>query len=364
MPMIRVAEPWQHASTVERWLTAIRIVPEYARLLLLPIHLHVDYMPRVIDVVHGPTGGVWFGAAIIAAAVAVVIRTWRRAPLVAFALIAFACTIAPVANIVFPSGIMLAERTLYLPSIAVSILVAWGWDQWAGGGGAGGPARPRFVGTRGVAGWSHPRLRGALVTAIVCVLAARTWTRTPVWRDDRSVMVASLLGEPDSYRVRERAAEVMYRTGDVPRAIHEYAIARTLYPVAPFLYQAPAALLAQHGSTAAANQLLDSAQRIDPSPYADAMRRAWVRYAAGDYRGCVAWARAAYRMERDSVDAVMVLTQAAQQIDDVPDATTAFRLAIADHPRSQALHRSYAAMLAATGDSTGSRREAALGGGS
>jgi hypothetical protein len=60
----------------------------------------------------------------------------------------------------------------------------------------------------------------------------------------------------------------------------------------------------------------------------------------------------------------MVLTQAAQQVDDVPDATAAFRLGLADHPRNRALHRSYAAMLAAVGDSTASRREAGLGAGS
>jgi len=83
------------------------------------------------------------------------------------------------------------------------------------------------------------------------------------------------------------------------------------------------------------------------------MRRAWVRYAARDYRGSIAWARSAYLMQRDSVDALMVLTQAAQQIDDVSDATTAFRLGLADHPRNRALHRSYAAMLAAVGDFNG-----------
>ncbi len=362
-PLVRVAEPWQHASTVARWLTMARIVPEYARLLLFPVRLHVDYMPRVIDVVHGPTVAVAFGLAIVLVAVAIVIRTWRRAPVIAFAVLVFVCTIAPVANVLFPSGVMLAERTLYLPSIALAILVAWAWDQWAAVRHTGVHSA-RAVGGRAAQWWSDRRLRAAVVATIVCAFAMRTWTRTAVWHDDKSVLVASLLGEPESYRVRERAAEVMYRKGDIPGAVHEYAIGRALYPVAPLLYQAPAALLAQHGQDAEANRLLDSAQLIDPRPYADAMRRAWVRYAAGDYRGCIAWARMAYLMERDSVDAVMVLTQAAQQIDDVPDATTAFRLAIADHPRSRALHRSYAAMLAATGDSTGSRREAVLGGGS
>ncbi|MFI5250367.1 MAG: tetratricopeptide repeat protein [Gemmatimonadales bacterium] len=388
MPLVRVAEPWMHASTVERLLTVARIVPEYARLLLVPLQLHVDYMPRSIEVVHQPALGVVVGLAIVIAAVIVTIRAWKRAPVVAFAVLAFACTIAPVANVFFASGVMVAERTLYLPSIGLAILVAWSWDVFADrrralagaikrvsdgaalglfSGGASphrlsdgstlSAARPPAETMRAL---PHGRLQTSILLLALVVLAVRTWTRTPVWRNDKTMLVASLAGEPESYRVHERAAEVIYRIGNLDGALHEYAIARTLYPVAPLLYQAPAALLAAHGRDAEASGLLDSARLVDPSPYEDAMRRAWVRYAARDYQGTITWARSAYVMQRDSVDALMVLTQAAQQIDDVRDAVIAFRLGLSDHPRNRALHRSYAAMLASTGDTIGANREASL----
>ena len=131
MPLVRVAEPWMHATTAERLLTVARIVPEYARLLLLPLQLHVDYMPRSIEVVQDPSLGVFVGLAIVIAALVVTVRTWNRQPLVAFAILAFACTIAPVANVFFASGVMLAERTLYLPSVGLAVLVAWAWDEFA-----------------------------------------------------------------------------------------------------------------------------------------------------------------------------------------------------------------------------------------
>jgi tetratricopeptide (TPR) repeat protein len=391
MPLVRVAEPWMHASTAERLLTVARIVPEYVRLLLMPLQLHVDYMPRSIEVVQQPTLGVLAGIAIVIAAVIVTIRTWRRAPPVAFAVLAFACTIAPVANVFFASGVMVAERTLYLPSVGLAVLVAWSWDfvaerQQAAGraikrmsdaatvGSFSGGAAPRRISDGSTLSAARPaattmpalpygRLPARILVVAIILLAVRTWTRTPVWRNDKTMLVASLAGEPESYRVHERAADVMYRLGNLDGAVHEYAIARTLYPVAPLLYQAPAALLAAHGREAAANGLLDSARLVDPSPYQDAMRRAWVRYAARDYRGTIAWARSAYMMQRDSVDALMVLTQAAQQTDDVRDAVIAFRLGLSDHPRNRALHRSYAAMLASTGDTAGSRREASLAAG-
>jgi tetratricopeptide (TPR) repeat protein len=397
MPLVRVAEPWMHVSTGERLLTVARIVPEYLRLLFVPVHLHVDYMPRALDVAQHPSLGVIAGVAIVIAAVMVTIRAWKRAPAVAFAVLAFTCTIAPVANVFFPSGVMVAERTLYLPSIGLAVLVAWSWDFFAdkrqaaihaikrvsgkatvGGipGGApvaavsGAADTPRYsdgstlsAARAAAATMAAPRFGrlpvGILVVAII-LLAVRTWTRTPVWRNDKTMMIASLAGEPDSYRVHERAADVMYRLGNLDSAVHEYAIARMLYPAAPLLYQAPAALLAAQGHDAEANGLLDSARVVDPSPYEDTMRRAWVRFAARDYRGTITLARAAYMMQRDSVDALMVLTQAAQQINDVRDAAIAFRLGLSDHPQNRELHRSYAAMLASTGDTVASRREASL----
>jgi tetratricopeptide (TPR) repeat protein len=371
MPLVRVAEPWMHATTAERLLTVARIVPEYARLLLVPLQLHVDYMPRSIEVVQDPSLGVFAGLAIVTAAVVVTVRTWNRQPLVAFAILAFACTIAPVANVFFASGVMLAERTLYLPSVGLAVLVAWVWDRAR-------HAAPRAIrrfsdgstlsAARPVADAApappYGRLPAGILAIALCLLAARTWTRTPIWRNDKTMLVASLAGEPDSYRVHERAADVMFRSGNIDGAVHEYAIARMLYPVAPLLYQAPAALLAAHGRDAEANALLDSARLADPSDYHDAMRHAWVRFAARDYRGTIDWAKKAYMMQRDSVDALMVLTQAAQQINDVSDAATAFRLGLADHPRNRDLHRSYSAMLASTGDSTAARREARLASGS
>jgi len=112
-----------------------------------------------------------------------------------------------------------------------------------------------------------------------------------------------------------------------------------------------------------AEALLDSARRIDPDAYADIMRHAWLRYATGDYRGTVALARRAYLMRRDSIDAIMVLTQAAQRIDDTGDASAAYRLALADHPTNRTLHASYATMLWALGDTAGSTRERQRAGG-
>lgn len=343
-PLLRTAVIWQHAGPIVRWLTVVRVIPEYARLLLFPLRLHVDYGPRLIDLVDRPTPAVLIGVLIGLAAIIAVVRFARTTPLLAFAFSLFAITILPVANVVFPTGIILAERTLYLPSVGLALVVAWGVDRWRLAEWHNGPRR-----------FAVPAVAGLVLIA----LGVRTWTRTPIWKNNKTVMIASLVGEPMSYRAHERAADVLDRAGDVAGALREYTVARSLYPVDPMLYQAPATLLVGRGDSgdAAAAVLLDSALVIDPSPYQDALRRAWVRYAAHDYLGAIDWSRSAYLKERDSVNAVMVLTQAAQQINDATDADAAFRMALADHPHDRALHRSYAALLRSTGDTAMARRE-------
>jgi Tfp pilus assembly protein PilF len=66
----------------------------------------------------------------------------------------------------------------------------------------------------------------------------------------------------------------------------------------------------------------------------------------------------AYQASPDSVAALNVLTGAAQHIGDFADAEWAFRRGLSDHPGNANLHQQYSWMLAAKGDTAGSRREA------
>jgi len=351
LPLVRVAAPWQHATALTRWLTVLRTVPHYWRLLLFPLHLHIDYLPRVIDASGAITPDAIAGAGLVVVALLLAIATRHRARLIALAIVTFAVAISPVSNVLFPSGVVLAERTLYLPSVSVAFFVTWTWATFSSRR-AEWPPR-------------YSRLVAAAAALALIGFGARTWLRNPVWRSTNAAILASLRDEPLAYRAHERAADVLERAGDTTAALREYAIARHLYPDDAYLYEAAATMLSRRGADGrrTAIVLLDSARLVDPSPYDDAIRRAWARYAAGDFRGAIGFARVAYTMYPDSVNAVLVLTQAAQQINDVPDADAAFRRALADHPRDPALHRSYAAMLASVGDTAGARREQAEGDG-
>jgi tetratricopeptide (TPR) repeat protein len=338
VPMVRIAAPWQHSSTVARWLTAVGTTGEYARLMVVPLRLHVDYLPQVIPIATHVTARVLLGALVMIASGALAVRARRRAPALTLAVALFAIAVAPVSNLLFPSGIVVAERTLYLPSVGLAIALGWLWQQ-------GVHTRAR-------------RLVPVVAAGAVAACATRTWTRTPVWHDNKTAILASLRDEPESYRAHERAGDVYERAGDIASALREYRVARALYNRDPFLYQAAAWLVVthEHAVTPAAEQLLDSARLIEPGTYLDLLRHAWLRYAVGDYRGTMALARHAYLLDRDSTGAIRVLAQAAQQIDDVRAAEAAYRLALDDHPRDAALRQEYAALLASIGDTAGARR--------
>jgi len=148
------------------------------RLFLFPAHLASDYSPGDVVVSTGLTLGHMLGVAVWAAAGWAAWR-WRNSlPGLALGLAWMVITVSPVANIVVPTELLVAERTLYLPSwgitfalAAVGMAVAW-------------PAR-----------W-----RAALLGAVLVLGAARSVARVPVWHDDETLYQAVKRDAPRSYR--------------------------------------------------------------------------------------------------------------------------------------------------------------------
>jgi hypothetical protein len=115
-----------HRSMIERVVIMLNVVPEYGRLLLWPARLFADYSPRqllvasTLDASHVPGVMLLLGVAIL------LVLAWRRVPAVAFGIVWFALVLAPVSNVLLATGILVAERTLYLPSAGALIAISWG----------------------------------------------------------------------------------------------------------------------------------------------------------------------------------------------------------------------------------------------
>jgi len=349
-PLVDIAPSWFRATPVDRWLTEARVVPEYVRLMVAPFTLRIEYSPQVIDVAHHLSALVVAGLALSAIAVTCLVYAWRRAPVAAWGLAWFGIAVSPVSNILFASGVVLAERTLYLPSVGAAIVVAWAAQEVA-----------RWVAAQPAARYPAPglhRLAAGGGLAVLMLFAARTWTRTAIWHDDKRLLINTMLTESESYRTHLRAALILGNRKDWAGAQREYAIARTLYPEDPYVYEAAAMVADGQDQFALADRLYDSASAVLPGVGVIYLRQARLRFRAGDYAGAIRSARTAYLASPDSVVALNVLTGAAQHLNDFASAEWAFRRGLADHPGNAALHQQYSWMLAAKGDTVGSRREA------
>src|SRR2546427_3692860 len=140
-------------------LSAVTALADVVRLLVFPLALRADYSPNERTLVTSVVDGRFLlGLAALGLWVGLLVWTWRRGRRTeALGLAWVGIAFLPVANILFPTGVLVAERTLYLPSAGLALAFgAWAgtWPQRQlvpvlAGLGAPGAGRPF---TRG-AGW-------------------------------------------------------------------------------------------------------------------------------------------------------------------------------------------------------------------
>jgi hypothetical protein len=179
----QVLQPYAHLDAIAATLvgekplsirlTAVAALTDLVRLLVFPAVLRVEYSPAERTIVRMPDERFWLGAAALALWVWLLVRTWRRGHKIeAFGLGWIGVAYLPVANFLFPTGVVMAERTLYLPSAGLAIaLGAW-------------MAR------------SDNRTFALALIVLGLAGAIRTALRVPVWKDDRTVTLSILRDSP------------------------------------------------------------------------------------------------------------------------------------------------------------------------
>lgn len=263
-----VAPSFIGAGTGERLALALPATLRAATVLLWPLDLSADYNPQVIQAHAGPSLAALGGALVVVAVVGLWWRTRRRAPAVAVAAGAAALAYLPTSNLLFASGVVLAERALYVPVLLVAVGVAHG---------AGWVAARR--------GW---RTAITLVAIVCLALGARSLDRLPAWRDNRTFLVTLIEEHPEAYRPHASAAAVFAGLGDTAAARREYARAAALFPGDPQTDAAHALFLLGLEDTAGAAPLVERARRLEPYHRLALRGQFRLRLERGDRPGAVA----------------------------------------------------------------------------
>lgn len=195
-----------------RVVTALSLWPEYLRLLLIPLDLSADYAPGVLVPPDSFGAEALLGASLLLGLLVLAVGLRGRRPVVVLGVGWLVVTILPVSQLFFATGTLLAERTLYLPSVGLSFVV---------GGLAGAAATwvPRWRRTAVVAG-----------SAVLLAFFVRTTIRNPSWLSTFTMLDTLAREHPESYLAQRTRAAGLIRAGEVDEGRQAYLEALTLAP--------------------------------------------------------------------------------------------------------------------------------------
>jgi tetratricopeptide (TPR) repeat protein len=231
----------------ERLAHVLPLWTEYLRLLVWPVTLAADYDPGVIFSASGPTSlQTMIGGVVLLSWIGAVAWFWARSRSVAVGLAWFLLAVLPVSNLLFATGSLMAERTLYLPSVGLSVLTA----------GVFGSAITAPVRTR--------RLLQGLAVAVLIGLSARSFVRTPSWASSFSVMQALVREHPTSWRAHKARAEGLVNVGRFDEAAAAYRAGVDALPNRFDMVAATGAFLKEQRRLDEARPFLERAVALQP----------------------------------------------------------------------------------------------------
>src|SRR5688572_5144195 len=209
-----IAEALVGKTLAGRAVTMFRIFPDWMRLFAWPAHLRMDYSPRELVASSAVGAREMFGFALFVAVAVTGVALRRRAPVAAFGLAWTALALLPVSNVFIPTGVLIAERTLFLPSVGFVMAVT--------------AVAAHVVAVAPAARTRQAWQIAAIVAGLLVVLGvARAGARQREWRDNDALTLSAIRDSPRSWRAQANYGEYLFDRGRVAegRLAFERAIA-------------------------------------------------------------------------------------------------------------------------------------------
>ncbi len=261
--------PLQGLTPWARVLVSLGTVPEWVRLLIWPARLSFDYSPPGFLVASTISAIHLLAGLILMACFALAWACRERAPTVTLGIAWAAIALLPISNLILPTGVLLAERTLYLASVGAVLAIAGVgdlvWRQWPSGA-----------------------VRLVLVTATVAaVLASAGWSaaRAGIWRDNEALFSQVDVEATNSYRAHRLRATHLDRQGRLEEAEREYRRSIALWGHDPKAFEDLAILLQRQARDEEAAEVLLAGLEVAPTApvmrsklyHIEAKRQDWQR---------------------------------------------------------------------------------------
>ncbi len=228
----------------------------------------------------------WGGAVlfVLLASVAVVVKAKQRPCLLA-GWLWYAITLLPVLKIIQIGSDAMADRYHYLPSIGISIMLAWGM--------------PLLVKN------STMRKRILLPAAIVMIamMALLAWQQTRYWKNSITLLHHAVDVKKDVYVLYESLGHAYYFNGDNRTALTQYDKALSLNPNYAPAYFHRANAFAGTGQDDKALQDYSTAVRLQPDYITAYYTRGIVYAGIGEYLAAIADYSKVIALDRNHVRA-------------------------------------------------------------
>ena len=227
-------------SVVQRALIMAPAVLVWLRWMIWPLHLSADYLPAVF------VPSARLGLPQLAGLVAVGFLAWaawaarRRRPGITVGIVFAAVTASIAANVIVPTGVILAERLAYLPSVGAAFVVGAVWESLP---------RGRYL-------W-------AATAVALALLAGRMLLRIGVWHDETRFVRALESDAPNSCRTHWARGDLAFKQGARGTGESEMQLAIRICPDDPELIQEMGKRYLDAGLYTPADRYLTTAYRLD-----------------------------------------------------------------------------------------------------
>jgi len=261
--------------------------------------------------------------AVLAAVAWVAFRQRVRRPMVAYGIFWIALTIAPALNLAGVGQNVFAERYLYLPSVGFVWLagMAWAWLRTAA-----------------------PPVAWPAAAAILLACSVAAMARNADWKDDFTLLQATLKQSPESGYLHNLMAGVWIERDQFRRALDEQQLAVRYEPRSVTFRKNLGNILLGMDAAAAAREF-EMVTRLQPSLAEGHLDLGLADQALGDSARAAAEYERALALAPDYLDAVAALAQLDQTAGKTAESQALFR-------RAEAIRRRLADNAGATAPSS------------
>ena len=190
-----------------RFFTMLNVIPEWLRLFVWPVSLSADYSPPRIETASAFEAAMIPGILVVIAGVLIAIRSRRQNPALTFSLTLSGLALLIPSNLVIVTGFVLAERSLFLPSVGVAMVMGLGLAALINASQS----------------LSMRRLVLGAFASLLLMGVMRSAGRSGAWRNNETLFRQTVLDVPTSYRAHLMLGELLWEKGDRAEALSELA---------------------------------------------------------------------------------------------------------------------------------------------